>query len=152
MKIEKNLYFNLHATSLCKKAWRKLAVLATLSKFMSLKQKRILMKTFIEFQFGYCPLVWIFHSRKTNSNMNQFQERSVKMVYNDYITSSEDWLKKSNSFKTHHKNIKSFAIEFCKVKKGLASPFSYDIFPPRSIDFNFRSQTNFFVSSFNVSD
>ena len=62
-----NLNFDDHVISLCKKAGTKLAVLARLSKLMSLKKKRILMKTFVESQFGYCPLIWMFHSRKVNS-------------------------------------------------------------------------------------
>ena len=61
--------FNHHVPSLYKKARRKLAVLARLSKFMSFKQKRIFTKTFAESQFGYCPLTWMFHSRKANSKM-----------------------------------------------------------------------------------
>ena len=69
-----------------KTAGRKLAVLARLSKFMSFKQKRILMKTFVESQFGYCPLIWMFHSRKVNNKINHLQEPSLKIVYNDYIT------------------------------------------------------------------
>ena len=67
IEIGRNLNFDDHVISLCKKAGRKLAVLARLSKFMSFKKKRILMKTFVESQFGYCPLIWMFHSRKVNS-------------------------------------------------------------------------------------
>ena len=107
IEIGRNLNFHDHVISLCKKAGRKLAVLARLSKFMSFKQKRILMKTFVESQFGYCPLIWMFHSRKVNSKINHLQERSLRIVYNDYITSFEDLLKKDNSFKIHHKNIQS---------------------------------------------
>ena len=77
--------------SLCKKAGRKLAVIARLSKFMSFKQKRILMKKFVESQFGFCPLIWMFHSRKVNSKINHSQERSLRIVYNCYITSFEDY-------------------------------------------------------------
>ena len=51
MVIGRNLNFDDHVISLCKKAGRKLAVLPRLSKFMSFKQKRILMKTFVESQF-----------------------------------------------------------------------------------------------------
>ena len=65
------------------------------------------MKTFAESQFGYCPLIWMFHNRKVNSKINHLQERSLRIVCNDYITSFEDLLKKDNSFKTHHKNIQS---------------------------------------------
>ena len=52
MEIGRNLNFDDHVISLYKKAGRKLAVLARLSKFMSFKQKRIFMKTFVESQFG----------------------------------------------------------------------------------------------------
>ena len=92
------------------------------------------MKTFVESQFGYCPLIWTFLSRKVNSKINHLQERSLIMVYSDYITSFEDLLKKNNSFKTHHKNIQSLAIEHFKAKKGIADPILCDIFPLRSID------------------
>ena len=105
IEIGKNLNFDDHVISLCKKVGRKLAVLARLSKFMSFKQKRILMKTFVESQFGYCPLIWMFHSRKVNSKINHLQERSLRIVYNDHITSFENLLKKHNSFKIRHKNI-----------------------------------------------
>ena len=72
--------------SLCKKAGRKLAVLVRLSKFMSFKQQRILMKTFVKSQSGYCPRIYMFHSRNVNSKINHLQERSLRIAYNDYIT------------------------------------------------------------------
>ena len=77
MEIGRNLNFDDHVILICKNAGRKLAVLARLSKFMSFKQKRILMKTFVESQFGYCPLIWMLHSRKVNSKINYLQEQSL---------------------------------------------------------------------------
>ena len=133
IEIERNLNFDDHVISLRKKAVRKLAVLARSSTFMSFKQKRNLMKTFVESQFQFCLLIWMFHSRKVNSKINHLQERSSRIVYNDYITSFEDLLKIDNSFKIHHKNIRSLAIELFKVKKGIANPILCDIFPLRSI-------------------
>ena len=61
MTIGRNLTFDDRVFSLCKIARRELAVLARLSKFMSSKQKRILMKIFVESQFGYYTLIWMFH-------------------------------------------------------------------------------------------
>ena len=48
LDIDRNLNFNEHVSSLCRKAGNKLSVLARLSNFMSFKQRRILSKTFIE--------------------------------------------------------------------------------------------------------
>ena len=80
MEIGRNINFDDHLISLCKKVRRKLAVLAKLSKFRSFKQMRILMKTFLESQFGYCPLIWMFHSRKVNSQINHLQERYLRII------------------------------------------------------------------------
>ena len=33
------------------------------------------MKAFIESQFGYCPLIWMFHSSGVNSRINHLHER-----------------------------------------------------------------------------
>ena len=63
VEIERTLDFDEHVKSLCKKAGRKLSVLSRLSSYMTVKQKRILMKSFFECQFGYCPLVWMLYSR-----------------------------------------------------------------------------------------
>ena len=128
MEIRRNLNFDDHVISLCKKSGRNVAVLARLSKFMSFKQKRILRKTFVESQFGYCPLIWMFHSRKVNSKINHLQKRSLRIVYNDYKTSFEDLLKKDNSFKIYHKNIQSLAIELLKSRKELLTQFYVTFF------------------------
>ena len=127
MEIGRNLNFDDHVISLCKKAGRKLAVLARLSKFMRFKQKRILMKIFVKSQFGYCPLIWMLHSRKVNSKINHLQKRSLRIVYNDYITLFEDLIWKGNSFKIHHKNMQLF-----KVEKGIANPILCDTFSTKS--------------------
>ena len=103
------------------------------------------MKTFVESQFGYCPLIWIFHSREVNSKINHLQERSLRIVYNCYITSFEDLLKKNKNFNVHHQHIQSLAIELFKFEKGITRPILCGIFSLRSIEYDLRSQTDFFL-------
>ena len=52
-----------------------LSVLTRLSNFISIKHRRVLMKSFIESQFGYCPLIWLFHGRWVNNKYNHLHER-----------------------------------------------------------------------------
>ena len=35
----------------------------------------------MESQFKYCPIVWIFHSRRTNKKINKLHERAPRIVY-----------------------------------------------------------------------
>ena len=51
--------------------------------FMSFKHCWILMKAFIQSQFGYCPLIWMFHRRRLNNRINRIHERSLCIVYRD---------------------------------------------------------------------
>ena len=78
--IDRDLSFNEYVFSLCKKAARKLFVLSRLSNLMSFQQRKLLMKSFFEAQFGCCPLVWMFHGRETDRKINQIHERSTEIT------------------------------------------------------------------------
>ena len=58
--IDRQQNFDEYLISLCKKTRKKLSALARLANFLSLEQRKLSMKTFIESQFGYCPLTWMF--------------------------------------------------------------------------------------------
>ena len=81
--IDKKLNFNEHVSKLCKNVITKLHALARVSKFMCQDKLRLLLKSFIESQFSYCPLVWMFHSRTLNNRINKLHERGLRLVYND---------------------------------------------------------------------
>ena len=51
--IDRDLKFDDHVNNLCTKACQKLNALARLAPFMNVDKKMILMKAFIESQFGY---------------------------------------------------------------------------------------------------
>ena len=69
-----------HIKTLLKKASQKLHALMRVSKYMTEEKLRILMKTFVESQFNYCPLVWMFHSRHINERINNIHERALRVV------------------------------------------------------------------------
>ena len=48
---------------------------------MNKNKLRVLMKAFIESQFGYCPLIWMFQSRKLNNKINRLHKRALRLVY-----------------------------------------------------------------------
>ena len=72
-----------HVNFMCKKASQKLYALARIAPFMDLKQRRNIMKAFVESQFGYCPLIWMFHSRGLNNKITRIHERTLRMTYKD---------------------------------------------------------------------
>ena len=128
LTVDKNLNFNLHLKTLCKKANQKVSALARIVRILPFQKRRLILKTFIESQFSYCPLVWMFCSRKMNDKINHIHERALRLVYQDYSASFEDLLKKDCSLTFHHRNIHQVAIEMFKVKHDLSPPFMKEIF------------------------
>ena len=63
--IDRDLRLNEYFFSHFKKTGRKL-LLSRLSNLMSFQQRTLSMKLFVEAQFGYCLLVWMFHDRELN--------------------------------------------------------------------------------------
>ena len=128
------LSFDEYIASLCRKAGNKLLALERLLNFMCksfderVLMREILMKAFIESQFDYCPLFWMFHSRGVNSKINQVHERSLRSVYQDNISSFEEWPKRDKLFTTHQTNIQALPIELFKIKGNLSNNIMYEIF------------------------
>ena len=99
---------------------------------MTLKQGKILLKTFILSHFGYCPLVWMFHSRTLNCRINKLHERALRITYKDDKSSFEELLIKDESFTVHERNIQKLAIELYKVAYRLSPGIMDSILPLKS--------------------
>ena len=78
------------------------------------------MKGFVASQFGYCPLVWMFHSSGLNNKTNSLHERALRITYGDRSSSFQDLLNKENSVSIHHRNMQAIANEMFKVKNNIA--------------------------------
>ena len=138
--IDHKLNFSEHVSKLCKKASIKLHALARVSKYIPMNKLRIIMKAFIESQFGYCPLIWMFHNRTLNNRINKIHERSLRLVYNDNTSTFSELLTKDGSFCIHHRNIKKLAIEMYKVKQNISPQLMNGIFVKKDNIYNLRSE------------
>ena len=67
----------------------------------------------------------MFHSRKSNSQVNKLYERALRIIYQDYASSFTELLGKDNSTTIHNRNMQLLATE---VKNGLSPPFMNEIF------------------------
>ena len=96
--IDNKMSFKFHLTNICADASQKLHGLSRVGNYMTLKQRKIILGSFIVSQFGYCPLVWMFHSREINNRINKIHERSLRIAYQDHKSSFEALLKKDESY------------------------------------------------------
>ena len=100
------------------------------------------MKAFVESQFGYCLLIWMFHSRGLNNKINRIHETALKITHKDKSSTFQELLEKDNSVSIHQGNVQKLPIEIYKVLHGFSPPILNDIIVPVSRPYNFhRSDT-----------
>ena len=149
--IDKDLNFNEHIRNVCHKAGRKVTALGRICRYLNLDKRKILFKAFIQSQFAFCPIVWMFHSRCIENKINHLHERVLRMVYQDYNSTFNEMLLKDGSVTIHHRNIQLLAIELFKHNKGLSPTIMNSVFQNR--DYNgphLRSQTDYQMPKINT--
>ena len=57
--------------TIVKKKGRKISTLVIVTPYMRIAKNRIIMSAFFTSHFSYCSLVWMCHSRATNSKINR---------------------------------------------------------------------------------
>ena len=62
IQLDDKLNFNQHISNICKSAANQLNALIRLQKFLSFKEKKVLIYSYFLANFNYCPLVWMFSS------------------------------------------------------------------------------------------
>ena len=103
---------------------------------MNLAQRKSIMKAFICSQFGYCPLVWMFHSRKINNRVNSLHESALRVVYRDYNATFSELLSKDKSVTIHQRNLQLLATEIFKTKNELNPIIMEEIFTFKNVDYD----------------
>ena len=86
INLNNSLGFDNHVINICNRVSKKLHTVARTSQFINIHKRRMTMKAFIASKFGYCPLVWIFHNRKSNRRVNKLHERALRIVFQDYVS------------------------------------------------------------------
>ena len=147
IKIDNKLDFSEHVSAVCKKVSLKLHALARISNYMSTLKLRIILKAFIESQFSYCPLVWMFHSRTLNNRINNLHERALPLVYKNPKFSFEELLEMDNMFTIHHRNLQKLATEMYKIINNLSPTIMSTIFPHTNNRYNLRNKNPFQTSN-----
>ena len=118
-QIDSELNFENHLFVICNKVSRTINAFRWITHYVSLEKRLIVMKEFIESQFNYCPLIWMFHSQTTKKKTNRLHERAFRIACSDFKSSFEGLLVKDYSFSIHERNIQNLSAEIYKFLNGL---------------------------------
>ena len=85
----------------------------------------------------------MFISRGTNQKINRLQERSLRILYQDDISSYAELLEKDKSVTNHVKNLQLLATEMYKVHNNISPNFICEMFPKCNVSYHLRKKNDF---------
>ena len=112
--IDKALNFKKHIENLCRTAQYKLHALRRIRKYLTLDKAKLLGNAFIDSQFNYAPLIWMFCHKATYLKMQKIHHKSLKVIYQS-DASYDDLLQLSNSVSLHQRHLRFLLRKYAKV-------------------------------------
>ena len=82
----------------------------------------------MELQLNYCPLIWMYCGRSTNNNIKKFDERALRIVYDEYNSKFKELLTKDGSITIHHENIQTLTMQMFKIHNGFLQISFLDLY------------------------
>ena len=139
--IDNKLNFNNHIGTLCKKAAGQLNAICRMGNHVGRNEKSVLIQSFVQANFNYCPLVWFFTSPISLRKIERIQVRSLRILHNDFDSDVESLLARGNNNTFLIKQHKNLAIEIFKTLNGLNPEYMKNIFVKNNQTYNLRDNS-----------
>ena len=137
LTIDKELNFSKHIDKLCRNAQYKLHALRRIRKYLSLEKAKMLGNAFIDSQFNYAPLIWMFCRKGLYLKMQKIHHKTLKVIYQSNKT-YEELLELSETVSIHQRHLRFLVTEVHKSTSYLNPKFMCSFFTHKEIPYNLR--------------
>ena len=135
--IDKNLTSKKPIDNLIRKAQYKPHALRRIRRFLTIEKAKILFNAFIDSQFNYAPLIWMFCRETFYSEIEKMYHRTLKMVYG-MDDSCSNLLLSSNSVSIHQRHLRFLVTEIFKSISQISPEFMWSFFKPKKLSYDLR--------------
>ena len=122
IEIDQKLTFNCHVKALCSKAAEKPSALQRIANIIDEKKRNLLFNAIIKSQFSYCPILWMFCSRRSNNLIYNIHQRALRATFADHTSNFTQLLEKKRESTIHQRNTQALMKEIYKFINNLSPP------------------------------
>ena len=109
--IDYELKFKKHINELYRKASYKFHALQRIRRYLSVDKTRLLANAFIDSQFNYAPLIWMFAGKTLINKICKIHHRTLQVVYDDFDKLYDELLELSRDLSIRQKHLRYLAIK-----------------------------------------
>ena len=128
LTLNNKLNFATHLLSIAKNANKNFNALTRVQKCTTTDQEKLIVSFFIKLQFTYCPLIWMFCTKRSLRRIGNIHERCLRLMQQNY-----------RSDLNHKKCIEFLSIEVYKYLNGLSPDIINSIFKLIQNTYNLRN-------------
>ena len=118
--------------------------------FLSKEKARLLANAFINCQFLYAPLIWIFASKRSVNEICKIHFMTLQIVHNIHDKSYEELLAVSNDISVHKKHLRILAIEVYKSLMETNPNFIWEFYTRKPIPYDLRTGEKLYLPRVNL--
>ena len=123
---------------LCSTTNYKLHALRRIRKYLTPVKARLLYNAFINSQFNYASVIWMFCRKTDYLKIEKIQYKALKIIYNSN-ESYEALLTRNNEVSIHQKDLRALATEICKSSGDINRDFMKPCFIIKEMPYNLRN-------------
>ena len=116
----------------------KLHALRRIRKYLTLQKAKLLYNAFINSQFNYVSVIWMFCRKKDYLKIKKIQYKAFKIIYNS-SESNEEFFTRSNEVSIHQKHLLASATEIYKSLADINPDFMKLYFIIKEMPYNLRN-------------
>ena len=139
--IDSKLNFNLHIDIIGQPASNQLNAPVRLKRYLGHWERFVLVNRFIYSNFNYCPLVYMFLSKRSLNKIENLQKRALRFVLDDCTSSHELLLEKSGKPTMNLARERLLCIEVYKTLNSSNPCFMEELFKLRETNRNARNKS-----------
>ena len=136
--IDDQLTFKTHIEYICRMAKYKLRALQRIRDYLRTEKARLLATAFINSQFYYAPLIWMFAGKTLISKVQKIDFRTLQVVYNTYEKFHNELLNLIRDISIHQKYLHFLATEVHKSVNNLNPQFIWNSFNFSTLPYELR--------------
>ena len=122
----------------CRNASYKLHALRIIRKYLTPDKANVLYNAFINSQFSYASIIWMFCRKTDYLKMGKIQYKALKIVFNSN-ESLENLFLHSNKVSIYQKQLRQLTTEIYKSLTDLSPEFIKPFFTVKELPYNLRN-------------
>ena len=139
VNIDSKLNFKKHIEKMCKTATQKSKALFRVRYFLSFEQAKTLVTSYIMSNFSYCPLIWMFRGKISNTLINKTHKRALTVLHKRFDLDFEELLNLESYDKVHTINLRFLLTEVFKSLIKLNPELMWQLFEIKENNYVLRN-------------